>query len=152
MINKSGIDSSVINQAVNGIELNRNTVNSQRLDVTKQSNIDNVNNETDTTSSNKILAVDEVKASEEAKETEENADTLEQAFNVVSEFINVYNRNVSFSKDNESDTTVIQVFDSDTKELIKQFPSADLVELANKISELNKDLDLQSGVFFDEKV
>lgn len=84
-------------------------------------------------------------------EEEKNA-KLEEAYKAVSEFMNVYNRNVSFSKADDGDTTVIKVFDADSKELIKQFPSEDLIELAKKINELRQDIDLKSGIFLDEKV
>lgn len=86
------------------------------------------------------------------KNEKESAKEIEQAFAEISEFMNLYNRNVNFSMDEKSDKTVIKVFDSDSKELIKQFPSEDLVKLAQKIRELRQDVDLKSGIFLDEKV
>lgn len=89
----------------------------------------------------------------QAQKTEkESAKEIEQAFAEISEFMNLYNRNVNFSMDEKSDKTIIKVFDSDSKELIKQFPSEDLVKLAQKIRELRQDVDLKSGIFLDEKV
>ncbi|XQW85814.1 flagellar protein FlaG [Thalassotalea piscium] len=89
----------------------------------------------------------------EAEKTEEEAVAeIEQAFEEISGFMNLYNRNVNFSMDEKSEKTVIKVFDSDSKELIKQFPSEDLVKLAQKIKELRQDVDLKSGIFLDEKV
>ena len=152
MINNSGVDSSTINQVINKVEPNNNISNTQR---NVQSNVQSTelkNENLTVDSAESIKEINAVNAVEEAKETEESADTLEQAFEIVSDFLNVYNRNVNFAKDDESDTTIIQIFDSDTNELIKQFPSADLLELANKIADVSKDIDLQSGVFFDEKV
>lgn len=89
----------------------------------------------------------------QAQKTEkESVKEMEQAFAEISEFMNLYNRNVNFSMDEKSDRTIIKVFDSDSKELIKQFPSEDLVKLAQKIRELRQDVDLKSGIFLDEKV
>lgn len=150
MINKSNIDSSVVNQSINVREPNRTFINAQNTEINKNDTIQNLNVSNDNVS--KATKVNGIEETEKPKDIVESDDTLEEAFNTVSEFINVYNRNVSFSKDEESDATVIQIFDSDTQELIRQFPSEELVDLANKISELNKDLNLPSGVFFDEKV
>ncbi len=88
------------------------------------------------------------KKEDEKQKTEE----LEQAFETVSEFMSLYNRNVNFSLDEGSDKTIIKVFDSDSKELIKQFPSEDLLEMARKIHEVRQDIDLKTGIFLDEKV
>jgi len=86
------------------------------------------------------------------KSSEEASEELEEAFETISDFMNLYNRNINFSLDERSDKTIIKVFDSDTKELVKQFPSEDLIELAHKIYELRQDIDLKSGIFLDEKV
>ena len=89
----------------------------------------------------------------EAKKSEEvNEEDLNAAFAEISDLMSLYNRNVNFSTDEESEKTIIKVFDSDSKELIKQFPSDDLIELAHKIKELRQDIDLKSGIFLDEQV
>ena len=88
----------------------------------------------------------------EARKVEQEVEDLEQAFAEISEFMSLYNRNVNFSTDEQSEKTVIKVFDSDSQELIKQFPSEDLIELAQKIRQLRQDVDLKSGIFLDEKV
>jgi flagellar protein FlaG len=85
-------------------------------------------------------------------EEENKREELESAFEIVSDFMKLYSRNVNFSLDDESDKTIIKVFDSDSKELIKQFPSEDLLELARKIYDVRQDIDLKSGIFLDEKV
>ncbi|GAA5132067.1 flagellar protein FlaG [Thalassotalea piscium] len=104
------------------------------------------------TESNENKALKNVQEAQVEKSTEESVEELEQAFEEISQFMNMYNRNVNFSMDEKSEKTVIKVFDSDSKELIKQFPSEDLVKLAQKIKELRQDVDLKSGIFLDEKV
>ncbi|GHF80284.1 flagellar protein FlaG [Thalassotalea marina] len=86
------------------------------------------------------------------KSQQEEQEELEKAVETVSDFMSMYNRNVNFSLDEKSDKTIIKVFDADSKELIKQFPSEDLIKVAQKINGLRQDLDLQSGIFLDEKV
>lgn len=88
----------------------------------------------------------------EEREVEEEEEELKEAFETVSEFMSLYNRNVNFSLDEGSDKTIIKVFDSDSKELIKQFPSEDLLEMARKIHAVRQDIDLKTGIFLDEKV
>jgi len=100
-----------------------------------------------------VEASEQRKLEAEAKKTEQaSSKELEIAFDEISEFMNIYNRNVNFSTDEKSEKTVIKVFDSDSKELIKQFPSDELIELAQKIKGLRQDIDLKSGIFLDEKV
>lgn len=89
---------------------------------------------------------------EEKAKQEQEPEELEAAFEVVADFMNLYNRNVNFSQDEQSEKTIIKVFDTDSQELIKQFPSEDLIKLAQKINGLRQDIDLKSGIFLDEKV
>ncbi|WP_206484824.1 flagellar protein FlaG [Thalassotalea sp. G2M2-11] len=96
---------------------------------------------------NSLNKVIDKKAEEKVEEQE-----LEEAFNTVSEFMSLYKRNVNFSLDEHSDKTIIKVFDSDSKELIKQFPSEDLLEMARKIHAVRQDIDQKTGIFLDEKV
>lgn len=99
--------------------------------------------------SNAALEMRNAKEEEKAKQEPEE---LEAAFEVVADFMNLYNRNVNFSQDEQSEKTIIKVFDTDSQELIKQFPSEDLIKLAQKINGLRQDIDLKSGIFLDEKV
>lgn len=89
---------------------------------------------------------------QEAKTEEQANAEIKTAFDEISEFMQLYNRNVNFSMDEESEKTVIKVFDTESNELIKQFPSDELIELAQKIKGLRQDIDLKSGIFLDEKV
>ncbi|OKY24705.1 flagellar protein FlaG [Thalassotalea sp. PP2-459] len=89
---------------------------------------------------------------QEAKTEEESNAEIKTALDEISEFMQLYNRNVNFSMDEESEKTVIKVFDTESNELIKQFPSDELIELAQKIKGLRQDIDLKSGIFLDEKV
>lgn len=122
----------------------------------KKTSLKNGEKSNEVLSSNKVAETDNTalkKAQDvEAKKIEQEVEKLEEAYAEISEFMSLYNRNVNFSTDEQSEKTVIKVFDSDSQELIKQFPSEDLIELAQKIKQLRQDVDLKSGIFLDEKV
>lgn len=80
------------------------------------------------------------------------SEELEQAIAVVADFINQPPRNVNFTKDNDSGKTVIKVIDNESKELIKQFPSEELISIAQKIQALHQEVGEKAGIFLDKKV
>jgi len=77
---------------------------------------------------------------------------LDLAIEVVANFINQPPRNVNFTKDASSGKTVIKVFELKSKELIKQFPSEELISIAQKIKALQQEVGEKAGILFDEKV
>ncbi|GLX77649.1 hypothetical protein tinsulaeT_09890 [Thalassotalea insulae] len=83
---------------------------------------------------------------------EEEVKELEEAVAVIADFINMPMKNINFAKDDGSDKTVIKVFDSDSKELIKQFPSDEVLEIAKRIVELRQDIGKRTGILLDERV
>lgn len=93
----------------------------------------------------------EEKAIEEKSEQTEEAE-LDEAIEVVSDFLNITSRSVNFQLHDESEKTVIKVYDNDTKELIKQFPSEEVLEIAKRIVSLREDVGRKTGILLDEKV
>lgn len=93
----------------------------------------------------------EEKAAQEKSEKEQEAE-LDDAIEVVADFLNVSSRSVNFQLHDESERTVIKVFDNDTQELIKQFPSDEVLEIAKRIVELREDVGRKTGILLDEKV
>jgi flagellar protein FlaG len=77
---------------------------------------------------------------------------LDAAIEVVSSFINQPPRNVNFTKDDDSGKTVIKVFDLESKELIKQFPSEELISIAKKIQSLHQEVGERSGILLDKRI
>ena len=61
-------------------------------------------------------------------------------------------RNVNFTKHDDSGKTVIKVFDKTNNELIKQFPSEEILMIAGKISSLHQEVGQQTGIFLDESI
>ena len=84
--------------------------------------------------------------------TESLTADIEEAIETITEFMSLPIRSVNFKQDDGSDRTVIKVFDADTKELIKQFPSDEVLAIAQRIVELRQDVDRKTGILLDEKV
>ena len=87
-----------------------------------------------------------------SKKSEEDTLELEEAIEVVADFMNLSTQSVNFQKDETTDKTVIKVFDTESKELIKQFPSEEVINIARKILELRQDIGSKTGILLDEHV
>lgn len=101
------------------------------------------------------LLLKKVQAAEEVAKKQNKDDAsaqLEQAITVVSDFMNQPPRNVNFTKDNDSGKTVIKVFDIESKELIKQFPSEELISIAQKIQALHQEVGGKVGILLDRTI
>ncbi len=86
------------------------------------------------------------------KANEISEEEIDAAIEVVSNFMSQPPRNVNFTKDDSSGKTVIKVFDKDSQELIKQFPSDEILSIAGKISSLQQEVGKQTGIFLDESI
>ncbi len=94
-----------------------------------------------------------IKASEgSTKNTKEDALELEEAVKVVADFMHLSIQNVNFQKDETSNKTIIKVFDTESNDLIKQFPSEEIIDIAHKILALRQDVGLKTGILLDEQV
>jgi flagellar protein FlaG len=82
----------------------------------------------------------------------ENDSEIDEAIDVIADFMKVTTQNVNFYKDETSDKTVIKVYDGESKDLIKQFPSEEFLDIANKILALRQDIGLKTGILLDEQV
>jgi len=88
----------------------------------------------------------------------EEAEALDQSVNVsdamktISEFINMPVRTVNFTQDDGSEKTVIKIFDSESNELIKQFPSEEILSIAQRIIDLQQDISQKTGILLDENI
>lgn len=70
---------------------------------------------------------------------------LQSAVKAANDFIQPFNGNLQFSIDKDTGTTVVKVIDTNTKEVIKQFPSAEMLAIA-------KGLDQLTGLLVKQKV
>jgi len=86
------------------------------------------------------------------KELEEETAIVSEAMKTISEFINMPVRTVNFTQDDGSEKTVIKIYDSENNELIKQFPSEEILSIAQKIIELREDVSKKTGILLDESI
>ncbi|AZQ85522.1 hypothetical protein EKO29_16920 [Colwellia sp. Arc7-635] len=137
-------------------DLNSNTANKARPIADEISN--KVENETEVTDArvNQFKEQQEITQKmlkeEEASSAQEKPLVIDEALELISDFMQLSSRNINFQQDEASDKTVIKFFDSDSKELIKQFPSEEVLEIAQKIVALRQDVGEKTGIFLEEKV
>jgi len=103
-------------------------------------------------SEEKASLVAQEKDSKESVIQEDDSILLDEAMESIAEFMHLSTQNINFQRDDSTDKTIIKVFDSASKELIKQFPSEEVIEIAQKIAELRQDVGLKTGILLDEKV
>lgn len=83
---------------------------------------------------------------------ERNEIALETAIEDVESFIQMQNRNLAFSIDEDTDRAVVTVRDSDSGDVIRQIPSEEVLALAERIQDLQQDVGTSVGVFIDNQV
>ena len=83
---------------------------------------------------------------------EEQEQELASAIETVARFIEPQIRNVNFTQDDTTGQRVIRVFDAESDELIKQFPSEEILELAERIRGLQEEIVDRTGILIDDKV
>ena len=93
-------------------------------------------------------AVSQAKEAEQVKQQnnpELSHEKVEKAVASLNAFVQLMDRNVSFEIDVASGRDVISVFEKETKELIRQIPSEETLELLKR-------MDKMVGVLFSENV
>jgi len=95
---------------------------------------------------------EKLNSASDEKELEQEAEKVSEAMKTIAEFINMPVRTVNFTQDDGSEKTVIKIFDSENKELIKQFPSEEILSIAQKIVALREDVSKKTGILLDESI
>lgn len=101
-----------------------------------------------TQSAQQVAAPDQPKPANTDSQNDARQDqrqNLQSSIDALNEFIKPQNTSLEFSIDDESGTVVVKVTDKETKEVIKQFPSEEALELA-------KALDKLKGLLVQQKV
>ncbi len=78
-------------------------------------------------------AAESAEAAQGAKPAAVDAKTLQSALSHLTEHVQNLQRALEFSVDKESGETVVTVVDSETKEVIRQIPSEELLAIANRL-------------------
>lgn len=96
-------------------------------------------------SSEKKLAASVIKNDSQNEKKEITTPQLENVAKQLQEFIGKMNRGLEFLVDEESGRDVIKVIDKNSGELIKQYPSEEVLSLVSKLSKV-------TGSFVDSKI
>jgi len=81
---------------------------------------------------------DKAKTQEIQQQTTENKiskEDIKEAVNQIKEQMGSIGRNINFSFDEELDIVIIKVVNKDTEEVVRQFPSEELIEMAKHLQE-----------------
>lgn len=84
-------------------------------------------------------------------EEQEQAD-IETATREVESFLQVQNRNLTFSVDEETNRSVVTVKDSASGDVIRQIPTDEVLKLAERIKNLQEDIGGSVGIFVNNEV
>ena len=68
---------------------------------------------------------------------------LQEAVSRLNDFVQNVRRTLSFSVEEQTGTTVVQVIDAETEELIRQIPAEETIKLAASIEEFTSSLFIQ---------
>lgn len=98
------------------------------------------------------LQSDAAKENKSDAELQAESELISDAMKTISEFISMPVRTVNFTQDDGSEKTVIKIYDSTSNELIKQFPSEEILLIAQRIVELQQDISQKTGILLDESI
>lgn len=98
----------------------------------------------------KDLQVDQQSADNQSRE--EQAEDIELAVQEVQAFLQVQNRNLAFSIDEDTQRSVVTVKDSESGDVIRQIPSEEVLKLAERIKSLQEDIGSSVGVLVNNRV
>jgi flagellar protein FlaG len=86
------------------------------------------------------------------KESEDAAKAIQSLVENNQNLFSVQNRQLNFDIVDDSGDVVVKVVDRDTDEVIRQIPSEEFLQVANKINDLLDELSSTKGILFDSKV
>lgn len=141
------------------VELTTMAINNLPVNPTKEQENDHQTTNTpagnEPTVESKLIAASKVLEAENSDHLRKNEESdeekamstpqLEKVAKQLQEFIGEMNRGLEFSVDKDSGRDVIKVLDKNSGELIKQYPSEEVLSLVAKLSEA-------TGNFVDSKV
>ena len=96
-------------------------------------------------------AESERKNEDEARQKSVERSQAEEAAREVSEFLNASRRGLEFSVDEKAGRTVVKVMDIKEEKVIRQIPTEEVLQLAQKVRELKEELSGKTGMLFESK-
>ena len=86
---------------------------------------------------------------EQTRETEVTKEDLEKAVSHLKEYVQSMKRDMDFSVDDKTGRFVVKVYDSETRELIRQIPSEEMLAISRHLAEALEDADAQKGFLIE---
>ncbi|MDR1462967.1 MAG: flagellar protein FlaG [Azoarcus sp.] len=90
---------------------------------------------TDATTKAAEAATNSARVQEQAANQNEQEQSVRESVEKLNEFIRPYVTSLQFSVDKDAGKFVVKILDTETKEIIKQFPSEKILALAKALSE-----------------
>ncbi|ABI56056.1 flagellar protein FlaG [Alkalilimnicola ehrlichii MLHE-1] len=81
-------------------------------------------------------ARDPARAEDPRRGTDPTAEEVGEAVDRINEFVQLVQRDLEFSIDEDTGRTVVKVFDSQSEELVRQFPPEEILAIAEHLEEL----------------
>ena len=89
---------------------------------------------------------------EEPESVDANAEHIEAAVAQLSEFVQTNSRKLNFSIDEGSNKQVVKVTDAQTGDVIRQIPSEEVLQLSERLQDLQTEVGTAVGLFFNKQV
>ena len=96
------------------------------------------------TASSEVTQVLTEQAVAQTQKTEASREKLEEAVKQVNDFVQPFNNGLQFSLDDDTGKTIVKVIDKATEEVIRQFPSEEMLGIA-------KAIDTMKGLLIQQK-
>ncbi len=86
---------------------------------------------------------------EQTRETEVTKEDLEKAVSHLKEYVQSMKRDMDFSVDDKTGRFVVKVYDSETRELIRQIPSEEMLAISRHLVEAMEDAEARKGFLIE---
>lgn len=86
---------------------------------------------------------------EQTRETEVTKEELEKAVSHLKDYVQNMKRDMDFSVDNTTGRFVVKIYDSDTKELIRQIPSEEMLAISRHLIEAMENEESRKGFLIE---
>jgi len=87
----------------------------------------------------------------QTREIEVSQEQFEEAVSQLKEYVQDLQRDIDFSVDDKTGRFVVKVIDSQTKELIRQIPSEEMLAISRHIADSLQDMDEPKGFLIELK-
>jgi len=86
---------------------------------------------------------------EQTRETKVTKEDLEKAVSHLKEYVQNMKRDMDFSVDDMTGRFVVKVYDSETRELIRQIPSEEMLAISRHLVEVMEEEDSRKGFLIE---